>query len=240
MFVRPPRTPLRLPSPLRAIALLGLCGLAACGGDLGDAEVDDPSLAEPASISARGVDYAWARPGGAAVKAHGYHFAARYLSHDNTGKTIHGPEVADLHRHGIGIVLVWEDSANAALGGHGRGVSDGRAALAQAQALGSPGNLPIYFAVDFEASAGEQGAIDNYLRGAASVLGAGRIGVYGSYYVVKRCFQNHTAAWGWQTLAWSGGHVLPAAHLYQNGAQDFGGGADVDEARHPSYGAWLR
>ena len=43
--------------------------------------------------------------------------------------------------------------ADAALGGNARGVSDGREALAQANALGVPASLPIFFAVDFDASA---------------------------------------------------------------------------------------
>lgn len=221
------------------LASLLLCALAACGPALDEDAADPADPIRPATIFARGVDYSWARPGGAAIAARGYRFAARYLSHDTTGKTIRAPEVADLHGHGIGIALVWEDGASDALGGHARGVSDGREALAQANALGFPSHLPIYFAVDFDASAAQQAAIDAYLRGAASIVGAGRVGVYGGYYVVKRCFENGTAAFGWQTLAWSGGRILPAAHLYQNGAQDFGNGADINEARQSEYGAWF-
>ncbi len=223
----------------QAILSMTLCALAACGPALDGESTDPTAPIEPATVFARGVDYSWARPGGAAIKAKGYHFAARYLSHNTTGKTITAGEVADLHGHGLGIALVWEEGASDALGGNARGVADGHAALSQANALGFPAHLPIYFAVDFDATPAQQVPIDAYLRGAASVLSAGRVGVYGGYYVVKRCFQNGTAAFGWQTLAWSGGQVLPAAHLYQNGASDFGGGADVDEARQGNYGAWF-
>lgn len=237
-----PRLPLALRLGTLLFGVVGAAcalGLGGCGADVEPTDVDDPATVTPATVYARGIDYSWARPGGAAIAARGYRFAARYLSHDRTGKTLTAPEVADLHGHGVGISLVWEDSASGALGGAARGVSDAQEALRQANALGVPGDKPIFFAVDFDATPGQQGVIDAYLRGAASVVGAPRVGVYGGYWVVKRCYENGTAAWGWQTVAWSGGRVHPDAHLYQTGAQDFGGGADINEARRGDYGAWL-
>lgn len=222
---------------LSALCLSSLT-LFACGGPLDDPEATGADGVEAESVVAKGIDYSWARPGGAAIKAAGYHFVARYLSHDTSGKTLTHAEATDLHNHGQRIVLVWEDGAQNALGGHGQGVADAHTALSQANALGFPGNLPIYFAVDFDASPAQQTEIDAYLTGAASVIGPGRVGVYGGFYVVERSFQHHTAAFGWQTLAWSGGQVLKGIHLYQNGQSAFSGGADVDEARLSNYGGW--
>ena len=48
-----------------------------------------------------GVDYAWGRPGPAALKRAGAKFVCRYLSHDTTGKNLTRDEehVAELGRH---------------------------------------------------------------------------------------------------------------------------------------------
>ncbi len=222
----------------KSLVLLAATVILGCGTTLDERSAPGSASIRPAGAGSRGIDYSWSHPGGAAIKAAGFEFAARYLSHDRSGKTIEQAEVDDLHNNGVSIVLVWEEGAQNALGGNGQGVADAETALTQADALGFPGNLPIYFAVDFDATPEQQGPIDDYLRGAASVIGAARVGVYGGYYVVKRCFENGTAVYGWQTLAWSGGQVLDGAHLYQNGGQAFGGGSDIDEALKDDYGAW--
>ena len=185
-----------------------------------------------------GIDYSWARPSGAAIKAAGYTFACRYLSSDTTGKTLSSTEAKDLLDNGISIPLVWEDAANAALGGESQGVSDATKALAEAEALGLPGDRPIYFAVDFDSTPAQQVQIDAYLKGVASVIGEARVGVYGSFYVCERCSQNGTAKWFWQTLAWSGGQQFSGNNIYQNGQSAFGSGADVDNGQTADIGAW--
>ena len=184
-----------------------------------------------------GLDYSFARPGGAAIKAAGYEFVCRYLA-SSAGKAITKAEALDLQANGLALVLVFEDYANQALNGQAQGVADAQEALAQANALGFPADRPIYFAVDFDATKAQQAPIDAYLQGAASVIGAARVGIYGGFYVVKRCLDNGTAVWAWQTVAWSGGQVDPRTHIYQNGDSAFAGGADVDEAKQLDYGQW--
>lgn len=186
-----------------------------------------------------GVDYSWARPGGAALQQSGYGFAARYLSHD-TGKNISAGEANDLRTHDVDIVLVWESTASRALSGHDAGVQDAKDAAAQCELVGAPGAMPIYFAVDFDATPGQQANIDDYLRGAASVIGIDRVGVYGGFYIVQRCHDNGTAKWFWQTLAWSGGQQFSGNHIYQDGRTDFNGGCDIDEAKQDNYGQWSK
>jgi hypothetical protein len=161
-----------------------------------------------------GIDYAWGRPGGNAIKSAGYNFVCRYLSYDSS-KNIDLPETKDLTNNSLSIVVVWESTSDRALSGFSAGRDDAMIAANQIHNAGLPNNMPIYFAVDFDASPPQQAAIDDYLRGAAAVIGTERVGVYGSYYVVKRCFDNGTAAFGWQTAAWSGGKREPRAHIYQ-------------------------
>jgi len=185
---------------------------------------------------AYGWDYSWYRPSDSTLTSNGVQFVCRYLSYDTTGKNITPTEYAHKLSIGIAVVLNWEWGANDALDGYSRGVQHATEAESQRQALGAPSNAPIYFSVDFDATPGQQAAIDNYLNGAASVIGHARVGVYGGYYVVERCYANGSASWFWQTYAWSGGSVSSHAHIYQfnNGIQ--GGQADENHALQPNYG----
>lgn len=186
-----------------------------------------------------GVDYSFARPGGAAVKQAGYNFVCRYLA-SSAGKRIDAGEVANLFTYDLSIVLVFEDNANQALNGYNQGVADAQEALNQANALGFPSSLPIYFAVDFDISDAQKPAVGEYFKGVCSVLGLERVGAYGGYYLIKYVSENNLATFKWQTLAWSGGQVYPGTHIYQNGQSAFGGGADVDEALQSNYGQWSK
>src|SRR4051812_39940008 len=122
-------------------------------------------------MSVFGVDYAWGRPGTAALGRAGVKFVCRYLSHDTTGKNLTPSEARQLTSAGIWIVVVWESTAERALGGHAAGGADAKEARRQADAAGMPAGRPIYFAVDFDATSGQQAAINSYLDGAASVVG---------------------------------------------------------------------
>jgi hypothetical protein len=191
-------------------------------------------------VTVFGVDYAWGRPGPAALKKAGAKFACRYLSHDTSGKNLTRAEANVLSDAGISLVVVWESTASRALAGHAAGVADAKSAVAQAQVCGMPAGRPIYFAVDFDATAGQQSAINSYLDGAASVLGRARVGLYAGYYVVKRAFDAHKITWGWQTYAWSGGHWDSRAHIqqYSNDHTLNGVGVDHDRAVKDDYGQW--
>lgn len=191
-----------------------------------------------------GLDYAGDRPGGAAIAAAGYGFVVRYLTTGGPGlpgKLLTLPEYADLQSHGVAIAVNWETSADRMKTGHGAGVSDAQAADVVVRALGHPSDRPIYFSADFDATPADQAEIDDYLRGVASVIGLSRAGVYGGYYVVKRCLDNHTATWAWQTMAWSGGQVDPRAHLVQRIGYVTVGGVqcDVNEAMQADFGQHL-
>src|SRR5262249_31784386 len=159
-------------------------------------------------------DYAWSRPSSPqALRAAGYTFVARYLSWDTSGKNLTASEAQSLFGVGIDVVANWEWGSNDALQGYDTGVSQAQEAQALATGCGMPPDRPIYFSVDFDASPGQQAAIDSYFDGVASVLGASRVGAYGGYYVIQRLFDHGKIQWGWQTYAWSGGQWDPRAQL---------------------------
>ncbi len=191
------------------------------------------------TVSIRGCDYSYDRPGGALLAAAGMGFVVRYLSPVvDGGKGLSRPEIDDLRRHGIEIVLVHEEAPDAAAEGRRRGVEDARAAQDHLERLDLDPALPIYFAVDFDATAADQDAVDAYLAGAASVVGPSRTGVYGGHGVITRCRAAGSASWFWQTHAWSHGEVAEDIHLYQHRIEDRldGNAVDLDLALKPEYG----
>lgn len=161
------------------------------------------------------IDFSYARPLGNAIKDAGYAGVIRYLS-SNPAKNLTPAEIRDYQNNKLEIGVVWEDIANAPLLGFDRGSIDAKKALTQANALGFPVSVPIYFACDWDTTPAQQVQIDDYLKGCASIIGAKRVGVYGSFYVVERCFNNKTASWFWQTLAWSGKQVSTHNHILQD------------------------
>jgi hypothetical protein len=195
---------------------------------------------EPVSF---GVDYAW-RSGSLsafikALKAANVTFVCRYLSH-SSGKNLTHDEAKALTAAGISIVCVWETTAERSLAGHAAGAQDAKDALAEAKACGMPDGRPIYFAVDFDASAGQEPAISTYLDGAASVLGKSGCGPYGGYAVVKHALDGDHCRWAWQTYAWSGGKWDTRAQLqqYSNDHVIGGVGLDYDRSQRSDFGQW--
>jgi hypothetical protein len=189
----------------------------------------------------QGVDYAWSRPSSPqALRAAGYSFVARYLSWDTTGKNLSAAEAQNLFAAGIDVVANWEWDANDALDGYSTGVNDATEAQTLAAQCGMPPDRPIYFSVDFDATPGQQAAIDSYFDGVASVIGAARTGAYGGYYVIQRLFDHGKIKWGWQTYAWSGGQWDPRAQLQQidNGVTVAGASCDIDQAVATDFGQW--
>jgi hypothetical protein len=178
-----------------------------------------------------GLDYAGGLPGGAAIAAGGYGFVCRYLSDGGSalpGKLLTVGEYADLQAHQVAVVVTWETTSDRMLDGYTTGSDDAGLAEETARAVGHPADRPIYFSCDFDAAPSDQAAIDEYLAGAADVIGSERTGVYGSYYVVQRCLDNESARWAWQTAAWSGGLTESRAHLYQRIDTVTVGGVDCD------------
>lgn len=190
-----------------------------------------------------GIDYSYGSGTTAnQIKNAGKRFVMRYLS-GGTSKDISKAELANLNAAGIAVGLVWETGGSRMNAGNAAGKADAAKADQQVKGLGCAG-IPIYFAADWDASPAQQANINAYLDGAASVIGRNRTGVYGSYYVVKRCFDAGKITYGWQTYAWSGGHWDPRAHVqqYKNDIKIAGIPAQVDLNRSmkPDFGQWPR
>lgn len=194
-------------------------------------------------MTTRGLDYAWSHVPPALVKAAGFGFAARYLSHD-ASKNLSKAEAAALLADGVAIVVVWEDAAQGALRGHAGGVADALAADLQARQCGLPGAF-IYFAADWDVTPAEQAAVDAYLDGCASVIGRARTGLYGGFWPCSRARLAGKASKFWGTVAWSGGNWaggwIPDV---MQGAQVSVGGVSVDldtgGTDRADFGQWPR
>lgn len=191
-------------------------------------------------MTIEGIDYAFSVPSAAAVAAAGKRFVVRYGGPGSAGKQLTAGELADLTAHGIAVVA----NAEGAAGGF-RGAAAGRAWAGSAEQhfrdLGMPVGRPIYFSVDWFAGPGDWADVDAALRGAASVIGADRVGVYGGYATIEHCAAAGTARWFWQTYAWSAGRWSAHCHLqqYRNGVT-IGAVADcdLDRAMQSDYGQW--
>jgi peptidoglycan hydrolase-like protein with peptidoglycan-binding domain len=171
-----------------------------------------------------GIDFSFARPGGAAIKAAGKQFVVRYLSSNSKGLT--NSEINDYKSNNLAIALIYEENGKELLGGFAAGVRVAQEADNHRAKLGLPNTVAIYFAVDFDAAGSDLTACASAIDGAVSVLGYNRVGGYGGINFINaiagRC------KYGWQTYAWSRGQVSNNANLYQylNGQTINGGGVD--------------
>jgi hypothetical protein len=176
------------------------------------------------------LDYSFGRPNVTNIKNAGFVGVMRYLSHD-PAKNMSVSEAQQLDSVGLAWGLVWESTAQSVTGGFNQGVADAQTALGQSNTLSYSG--PIYFAIDYDAPESDQPVINEYFKGAASVVGAGRVGGYGGFYPVKRLFDAGLIVRGWQTIAWSGGNHESRCSLYQNGNQIFS--ADVNDVLNDNW-----
>jgi Domain of unknown function (DUF1906) len=192
-------------------------------------------------MTLQGVDYSQNVPMTATeARANGLSFVCRYVSTPGNDKNIRQSEVDDFRAHGVGIVLVFENGTDSALGGHAQGAMDAKSADSQGNSLGLAG-IPIYFAVDFDAQPNQYAALDSYFQGVVAVLGMARVGAYGGYYVIKHFLDNKIVHYAWQAIAWSNGNIDPRAHIFQDAGATVAG-VDVDLDRTVSsdvdFGQW--
>lgn len=193
------------------------------------------------NLTIPGVDFAWGTVDARAIKNAGFKFGIAYLSYDRTGKNWSAEELKSFRDEGLAVGFVWESTPGRALQGFSAGQADAAVAAAQARNLGYA-DAPICFAVDIDATDGQKPAIAAYVRGAASRLGRRRVGVYGSYYVIKYLAERSVGGFYWQTYAWSGGLVHPEACVlqYSNSKRIGGLSVDYDHASPEAFSLFLR
>jgi hypothetical protein len=183
----------------------------------------------------KACDIAWSKPSGGALKSAGFTVASLYVGQDTTGKNMSLSVVSDYNNNNVGVVTNFEYGAMQMANGAAQGRSDAILGLSQKRACGIPDSRPIYFSADWAATTAQiQGPIIAYLVAARAVLGAGNVGVYGSYYVIN-AVANYWASnfpgekvWLWQTIAWSNGNRDTRADMYQDGSTTTVGGVVVD------------
>lgn len=187
------------------------------------------------------IDFSYGRPGSAAIKAAGHSGVIRYLSR-YLPKTLDLREVADYRSGGLAIHVVFEDSANRAVGGWSAGQADAQFAKDQAYGLGWDGSGCIYFAVDFDVTQATQSAVIGYFQGIANVLPVEQVGGYGEADVIDLLASRGLIGHCWQTKAWSGGRVTSRAQMIQliQTASVVGIDVDVNQVLTPgNTGAWF-
>jgi hypothetical protein len=182
------------------------------------------------------LDYSFARPAAAHIKASGAVGVMRYLTHSTSGKQLSGAEAKQLRAAGLQVGVVFEDTARRAADGRAAGKADALFAAAQAKTVGVPASCPIFFAVDYDASPVD---ILPYFQGIADAKIGHPIGVYGSLRVVEDVLLHSLATYAWQTTAWSGKdtqgkpRVSAKAHLYQRNTPSPVPGTDDNELLKP-------
>lgn len=165
-----------------------------------------------------------------ALHAAGATVVCRYIA-PQAWKTITASEYAELRAAGIQVILNWESSANDWLDGATGGRADGLSAVAKARALGYPAGSVIVGSADFNATAGQRGAVLAYADAFAAALRAGGYapGVYGPWDVLDWVAGHGGYVFFWQagmSTAWSGGrnrNQHPRANLRQRGHKTVGG-----------------
>src|ERR1700742_4121380 len=139
--------------------------------------------------------------------------------------------------------------------GYAGGIADARTAWQLHTAAGGGQGAPIFFTIDEDINRDTWNRVAlQWFRGINSVLGVQRTGVYGGIDVCQWAAtdgvigSSSTAGrrWAWQTRAWSGNQVHPAAVLYQRvvstssspGPRVGGLEVDVNDVLAPDCGQW--
>jgi len=181
-----------------------------------------------------------------AIRSVGFRFVGRYyfdiVSHAKTKLT--RSEAEALSAAGLFVVAVFENGPDhPGYFSRAKGVSDGTAAFRYAaDHIEQPQNSPIYFAVDYDASAADlSGVIADYFDGIAEAFAAEKgdaaaypIGVYGSGLACTRLLASGAATFAWlaQSTGWAGFATFTHWNLKQGPSKTrVGLPVDLDESQ---------
>jgi len=181
------------------------------------------------------IDYAMRQIPAADIRAAGYAGVINYVSTSRPGssfgaKPITRPYAESLTAAGLVIVSNFQYGKPGGTApsdftrGYAGGIADARTAWQIHIAAGGGQSAPIFFSVDDDISRDTWNTLAlQWFRGINSVLGVQRTGVYGGIDVCQWAVADGVIGssrspgrrWAWQTRAWSGNRVHPAAVLYQ-------------------------
>ena len=202
-------------------------GLAAASATVG---VPAASAAAPQLI-----DYAMRQIPAEHIRAAGYAGVINYVSLSRPGanfgaKPITRPYAESLAAQGLVIASNYQYGKPGGTApsdftrGYPGGIADARTAWQLHTAAGGGQSAPIFFTVDEDISRETWNTLAlPWFRGINSVLGVQRTGVYGGINVCQWAAADGVIGnsstpgrrWSWQTRAWSGSKIDPAAVLYQ-------------------------
>jgi len=207
-----------------ASALAGL-GVASAGAGMPTARAAGSQL----------IDYAMRQIPAEHIRAAGYAGVINYVSLSRPGssfgaKPITRPYAESLNAAGLVIVSNYQYGKPGGTApsdftrGYDGGVADARTAWQLHTAAGGGQGAPIFFTIDEDINRDTWNTLAlPWFRGINSVLGVQRTGIYGGIntcqwatadgVIGKSSTPGHV--WAWQTRAWSGSQVYPAAVLYQ-------------------------
>jgi hypothetical protein len=193
---------------------------------------------------ARAIDYAYGYKTGLAKRFSAAHVVTvmRYVGDPSNSKCLGRTEAHELRAAGIGVGFVYEAGTSWMLAGKAAGVAAAQKARDHIRSIGGPNDPFVYFAADWDVLVAQEGSVLNCLRGAATVLGTGKVGIYGGRAIVTIGLSSKAAAKAWQATAWSGGRWNAHACLRQfYGANLYGAlGLDYDanEQLSDNVGQW--
>jgi Rv2525c-like, glycoside hydrolase-like domain/Putative peptidoglycan binding domain len=188
-----------------------------------------------AVYTAWGFDYAF-RTGisVAFLKAQGADFVCRYIS--GFSKDITLAELASYEAAGIDVVINYETTGSQL--GFAAGVSSAHAAQGFLNRLGIA-NAPVIFSPWDHDPLGNVAGIMDFIRGAVSVMGHNRVGLYAGHDAIVRCLDLNLCKYTWETYAWQHGAGFdPRSKLqqYENAVHIGGANVDRDRATVLDYG----
>ena len=199
---------------------------------LGAASVGAPAASAAAPQL---IDYAMRQIPAEAIRAAGYSGVINYVSLSRPGssfgaKPITRPYADSLTAAGLVIVSNYQYGKPGGTApsdytrGYAGGIADARTAWQLHTAAGGGQSAPIFFTIDDDISRDTWNTVAlQWFRGINSVLGVQRTGVYGGIDVCQWAAADGVIGvsgtpgyrWAWQTRAWSGNRIHPAAVLYQ-------------------------
>jgi len=203
------------------------------------------------------IDFSAGLPSASAIKASGHEGALLYCSpaREPWMKAKQPPRsyLDSLDAEGLRFGFVWQKRQGGSIktGDVGRGYAGGRADAMEAQTyLDSVGrgDMPVFFAVDFDISLAEWNSIGKpFFDGAAEVLGRQRVGIYGHSRVLDWAREDGAVAevapgriLGWQTKSWSAGVKASDYAVVYQGIHNVDGPdgikVDVNEIWHGEWG----
>ena len=138
----------------------------------------------------------------------GYTFVGRYLA---GSYVLTATEKSMITGAGLFIISIWEKGSpvNSSYFTEDKGTSDATSAINAARAIGQPSGTPIYFTVDYDASASDiSGPIKKYLQAVKKVFADNNypyaLGLYGSGSVLSYYENTFTYTWLAGATGWSG------------------------------------